>query len=74
VRCETCWRLVIVHPISKIFPTIPALTRGGAGESYANLIRELYVAHNAGLIDVEPGGKVRLGTTELGEAFRALLG
>ena len=53
---------------------IPALTRAGAGESYANLIRELYVAHNAGLIDVEPGGEVRLGTTGLGEAFRALLG
>jgi NAD(P)H dehydrogenase (quinone) len=50
----------------------PALTRGGAGESYANLIRELYVAHNAGRIDVEPGGEVRLGTTGLGEAFRAL--
>jgi NAD(P)H dehydrogenase (quinone) len=53
---------------------IPALTRAGAGESYANLIRELYVAHNAGLIDVEPGGEVRLGTTELGDAFRALYG
>ena len=53
---------------------IPALTRAGAGESYANLIRELYVAHNAGRIEVEPGGEVRLGTTELGEAFRALYG
>jgi NAD(P)H dehydrogenase (quinone) len=53
---------------------IPALTRAGAGESYANLIRELYVAHNAGRIDVEPGGEVRLGTTELSEALRALSG
>ena len=53
---------------------IPALTRAGAGESYANLIRELYVAHNAGRIDVEPGGEVRLGATELGQAFRALYG
>jgi NAD(P)H dehydrogenase (quinone) len=53
---------------------IPVLTRAGSSESYANLIRELYVAHNAGRIDVEPGGEVRLGTTELGEAFRALLG
>jgi NAD(P)H dehydrogenase (quinone) len=53
---------------------IPVLTRAGSSESYANTIRELYVAHNAGRIDVEPGGEVRLGTTELGEAFRALLG
>jgi uncharacterized protein YbjT (DUF2867 family) len=49
---------------------IPALTRAGADESYAELIRELYVAHNAGRIDVEPGGEVRLGTTELREALR----
>jgi uncharacterized protein YbjT (DUF2867 family) len=53
---------------------IPALTRAGAGESYANLIRELYVAHNAGRIDVEPGGEVRLGATGLGQALRALYG
>ncbi len=52
---------------------IPVLTRAGSSESYANTIRELYIAHNAGRIDVEPGGEVRLGTTELGEAFRALL-
>jgi NAD(P)H dehydrogenase (quinone) len=51
---------------------IPTLTRGGAGESYAELVRELYVAHNAGRIDVEPGGEVRLGPTELREAFRAI--
>jgi NAD(P)H dehydrogenase (quinone) len=51
---------------------IPVLTRGGASESYANEIRELFVAHNAGRIDVQPGGEVRLGTTELREAFRAL--
>jgi NAD(P)H dehydrogenase (quinone) len=51
---------------------IPTLTRGGAGESYAELVRELYVAHNAGRIDVEPGGEVRFGTTELREAFRAI--
>jgi uncharacterized protein YbjT (DUF2867 family) len=52
---------------------IPVLTRAGSSESYANSIRELYIAHNAGRIDVEPGGEVRLGTTELREAFRALL-
>jgi NAD(P)H dehydrogenase (quinone) len=53
---------------------VPVLTRGGASESYANEIRELFLAHNAGRIDVEPGGEVRLGTTELREAFRALYG
>jgi NAD(P)H dehydrogenase (quinone) len=53
---------------------IPVLTRSGASESYANEIRELYLAHNAGRIDVEPGGEVRLGTTALREAFRSLLG
>jgi NAD(P)H dehydrogenase (quinone) len=51
---------------------ISVLTRAGSSESYANLIRELYVAHNAGRIDAEPGGEVRLGTTGLREAFRAL--
>jgi NAD(P)H dehydrogenase (quinone) len=53
---------------------IPVLTRAGSSESYANLIRELYVAHNAGRIDAEPGGEVRLGTTELREAFNPLCG
>ena len=53
---------------------IPALTRGGAGESYAELIRELFVGHNAGLIGVEPGGEIRLGTTELREALKPLCG
>jgi NAD(P)H dehydrogenase (quinone) len=52
---------------------IPALTRGGISESYAELVHELFVAHNAGRIDVEPGGEVRLGTTELTEVFRALI-
>jgi uncharacterized protein YbjT (DUF2867 family) len=52
---------------------IPTLTRGGISESYAQLVHELFVAHNAGRIDVEPGGEVRLGTTELTEVFRALM-
>jgi NAD(P)H dehydrogenase (quinone) len=52
---------------------VKVLTRGGASESYAELVRELFVAHNAGRIDVEPGGEVRHGTTELDEAFRALV-
>lgn len=51
---------------------IPALTRGGASESYAKLIAELFVAHNSGWIEVEPGGEVRFGTTELGQAFRTI--
>lgn len=54
---------------------IPALTRGGLSPSYANLICELYLAHNAGRIDVEPGiGEVRFGKTELSEVFTRLLG
>jgi NAD(P)H dehydrogenase (quinone) len=51
---------------------IAVLTRGGASESYANEIRALFVAHNAGRIDVEPGGEVRLGTTELREAVKSM--
>jgi NAD(P)H dehydrogenase (quinone) len=53
---------------------LPALTRGGLSPSYANLICEMYVAHNAGRIDVEPGiGEVRFGKTELSEVFSQLL-
>ena len=50
----------------------PTLTRAGISESYAKLVHELFVAHNSGRIDVEPGGEVRLGTTELREAFRTI--
>jgi uncharacterized protein YbjT (DUF2867 family) len=39
------------------------------GESYASLVAELQDAHNAGLIDVEPGGEVRRGNTELADAL-----
>jgi uncharacterized protein YbjT (DUF2867 family) len=53
---------------------IPTLTRAGISQSYAELVFELFVAHNAGRIDVEPGGEIRLGTTELREAFRPLCG
>jgi NAD(P)H dehydrogenase (quinone) len=54
---------------------IPILTRAGAGPSYARLVFDLYVAHNAGRIDVEPGATdIRLGTTELRDVFVALLG
>jgi len=45
---------------------IPALLRGGLSESYAALVAELYEAHNAGKIDVEPGaGEVRRGSTDI---------
>jgi NAD(P)H dehydrogenase (quinone) len=44
----------------------------GLGTGYAHLVAELQDAHNAGLIDVEPGGVVRRGDTELVEAIRAL--
>jgi NAD(P)H dehydrogenase (quinone) len=54
---------------------IPILTRAGAGPSYARLIFDLYVAHNAGRIDVEPGATdIRFGTTELRDVFVSLLG
>jgi uncharacterized protein YbjT (DUF2867 family) len=43
----------------------------GLGPSYAHLVAELQDAHNKGLIDVEPGGAVRRGTTELADAFGA---
>ena len=49
---------------------LDALTRGGLGESYAELIAELFDAHNAGRIDAEPGvGEIRRGPTELREAL-----
>jgi len=54
---------------------IPTLTRAGAYPSYARLVFDLYVAHNAGRIDVEPGAAdVRFGTTELRDVFVSLLG
>jgi NAD(P)H dehydrogenase (quinone) len=47
-----------------------ALLRGGLGQSYAELVVELFAAHNAGRIDAEPGvGEIRRGTTELREAL-----
>ena len=53
---------------------IPTLTRAVLSQSYAKLVFELYVAHNAGRIDVEPGGEVCCGATELGEVFTSLVG
>ena len=44
------------------------LTRGGLNPAYAELIAELYDAHNAGLIEVEPGVEdIRRGTTDFAD-------
>src|ERR1700677_1639119 len=54
---------------------IPILTQAGAGPSYARLVFDLYVTHNAGRIDVEPGATdTRFSTTELRDVFVSLLG
>jgi NAD(P)H dehydrogenase (quinone) len=42
-----------------------ALAAGGLRESYAQLVCELQDAHNAGKIEVETGGEVRRGQTDL---------
>lgn len=50
------------------------LVGAGLSDSGAALVTELYEAHNAGRIDVEPGvGEIRRGPTELADALRALL-
>ncbi|MGG6892472.1 NmrA family NAD(P)-binding protein [Rhizobium sp. BR 315] len=52
-----------------------ALMRAGLSESYAELLVELYTAHNAGKIDAESDvGQIRRGRTELLDALRPLLG
>lgn len=44
------------------------LSRGGANPGYAALIAELYDAHNAGRIEIEPGvTDIRYGTTDFSE-------
>jgi NAD(P)H dehydrogenase (quinone) len=53
---------------------ISILTRAGAATSYARLVFDLYVAHNAGRIDVEPGATdIRFGTTALRDVLATLL-
>ncbi|HTH73624.1 MAG TPA: NAD(P)H-binding protein [Trinickia sp.] len=50
------------------------LVRAGLSERHAELIADLYDAHNAGRIDVEPGkGERRFGSTTLSEAFSSML-
>jgi NAD(P)H dehydrogenase (quinone) len=51
---------------------IPALVRGGLSPSYAELVAAMYDAHNAGRIDVEPGGDVRRGRTSLREVLASM--
>jgi len=52
---------------------VPTLTRGGISQSYAELVAELFVAHNSGRIDVEDGvTDVRRGTTELRDVLREI--
>jgi hypothetical protein len=41
------------------------LIAGGLSESYAQLVAGMYDAHNAGRIEVEPGGEIRRGSTPL---------
>jgi uncharacterized protein YbjT (DUF2867 family) len=51
-----------------------ALRRGGLSESYAQLVMDLYDAHNAGRIDAQDGvGEIRRGRTELVDALTPLL-
>jgi NAD(P)H dehydrogenase (quinone) len=71
ILSEISGRQIIAHELPET-DWIPTLTRAGISESYAKLVHELYGAHNVGRIDVEPGGEVRFGTTELREAFRTM--
>jgi NAD(P)H dehydrogenase (quinone) len=49
---------------------VAALQRGGVGPSYAELVAELFDAHNAGRVDAEHGaGEVRHAATGLRAAL-----
>jgi NAD(P)H dehydrogenase (quinone) len=50
-----------------------ALGAAGLSPSYARLVAALQDAHNAGLIEVEPGGEVRKASTNLTSALSAML-
>jgi NAD(P)H dehydrogenase (quinone) len=51
-----------------------AILRGaGLSDSGAQLVTELYDAHNQGLIDAERGSEVVIGTIELTDALQALV-
>lgn len=49
-----------------------ALRGGGVDGTYARAVVEMQDAHNAGQIDVEPGGEVVLGTTGIAAVLAAL--
>lgn len=54
---------------------LPALVQGGLSASYAELVAEMYDAHNAGHIEVEAAsGSVRRGETGLRQVLVAMLG
>jgi NAD(P)H dehydrogenase (quinone) len=65
-------RKIVAHELSRA-DWQTALRRGGLGESYANLIVELFDAHNAGRIEVAAGSEIRRGTTELRDVIASLL-
>jgi NAD(P)H dehydrogenase (quinone) len=49
---------------------VPALTRGGLGTSYAELVATMFDAHNAGRIDVDDqADQTRYGATKLREVL-----
>jgi uncharacterized protein YbjT (DUF2867 family) len=53
---------------------VPSLERAGLGASYAQLVAELYEAHNAGRIDVQEGvGETLHGATELRHVLASLV-
>jgi NAD(P)H dehydrogenase (quinone) len=51
---------------------VPSLIAGGLSESYAQLVAGMYDAHNAGRIEVEPGGEIRRGSTPLAKGLATL--
>jgi NAD(P)H dehydrogenase (quinone) len=53
---------------------LPALQQGGVGESYAELVVELFDAHNAGRIDADrEQGELLHGTTDLRQVLAGIL-
>jgi NAD(P)H dehydrogenase (quinone) len=71
--CELAGRNVVARELPRS-DWVAALHRGGVGASYAELVAELFDAHNAGRIDAEHGaGEVRYATTGLRTALSGLL-
>jgi uncharacterized protein YbjT (DUF2867 family) len=65
-------REIVAHPLPRD-QWQRILTGTGISVSYASLITEMFDAHNAGRIDVEPGGQVLRGSTGLDEVLRDLI-